>query len=280
MPPKKDDKKEGSRDIKSSLRQAKLPNGSPLLLDDEQNSLALLIEQARYELNCGSPLVAQGYLDQAMRIDDDEPLVRIERGVCKVRQSLSLEALENVDPVLLENPRHPLALHVKADALYHLGDFEHALVYYHRGLRYSTQDPEIFRLGIRRAVKAIKNAIGPKVTRYFDTMAPVVEEVPQHVLAQPPHMISSFTPDEKKSMPKEASSSKPFLGNMYKEQQYLKRLQHTAKQVGLVKVAKEANTGLKFFDTREEFWRQHTPLYVQKTELKEKFNQSVTLRTP
>ena len=28
-----------------------------------------------------------------------------------------------------------------------------------------------------------------QVTRYFDTMAPVVEEVPQHVLAQPPHMI-------------------------------------------------------------------------------------------
>jgi hypothetical protein len=49
--------------------------------------------------------VAQGYLDQAMKIDDSEPLVRIERGVCKVRQSLSLEALENVDPVLSENPR-------------------------------------------------------------------------------------------------------------------------------------------------------------------------------
>ena len=32
--------------------------------------------------------------------------------------------------------RHPLALHVKADALYHLGNFEHALVYYHRGLRF------------------------------------------------------------------------------------------------------------------------------------------------
>ena len=83
----------------------------------------------------------------------------------KVRQSQSLEALENVDPVLNDNPRweilmavrrrlmdgwmrnmsivdllkmarHPLALHVKADALYHLGNFEHALVYYHRGLRF------------------------------------------------------------------------------------------------------------------------------------------------
>ena len=37
---------------------------------------------------------------------------------------------------LLKMARHPLALHVKADALYHLGNFEHALVYYHRGLRF------------------------------------------------------------------------------------------------------------------------------------------------
>ena len=64
-------------------------------------------------------------------------------------------------------------------------------------------------------------------------MADVVREVPQHVLAQPPHIISSFTQEEKKSMPKvsfsfyspilivfvkqEASSSKPFLGSMYNE---------------------------------------------------------------
>ena len=36
--------------------------------------------------------------------------------------------------------------------------------------RYSTQDPEIFRLGIRRAVKAIKNAIGPKVFQFVIEM--------------------------------------------------------------------------------------------------------------
>ena len=35
----------GLKDIKSSLRGAKLPNGQPMLLDEEQNSLALLIEQ-------------------------------------------------------------------------------------------------------------------------------------------------------------------------------------------------------------------------------------------
>ena len=82
--------------------------------------------------------------------------------------------------------------------------------------------------------------------------------------------------------------------------QYLKRLQYTAKKMtGLNKVAKEANKGLKFLDTRytqfkymqkvisclcskfsfflivrEEFWRQHTPLYVQKAEQMEKFGLS------
>ncbi len=53
-----------------------------------------------------------------------------------MRLSRALEALEDVDPVLNDNAKHPLALHVKADALYHLGNFEHALVFYQRGLRY------------------------------------------------------------------------------------------------------------------------------------------------
>ena len=39
--------------------------------------------------------------------------------------------------------RHPLALHVKADALYHLGNFEHALVYYHRGLRFEEKNRKL-----------------------------------------------------------------------------------------------------------------------------------------
>ena len=71
--------------------------------------------------------------------------MRIERGVCLVRQylplqvkervpgtstsffrykyqnqvlvssSLPLQALDNVNPVLEQNPRHPLALHVKVE---------------------------------------------------------------------------------------------------------------------------------------------------------------------
>ena len=58
------------------------------------------------------------------------------------------------------------------------------------------------REGLRGRGGGIDEATLMQVISYFDTMADVVREVPQHVLAQPPHIISSFTQEEKKSMPK------------------------------------------------------------------------------
>lgn len=54
-----------------------------------------------------------------------------------------------------------LAIFQKAESLYHLGDFEHSLMYYHRGLRLR---PELegFRLGVQKAQEAIENTIGRK----------------------------------------------------------------------------------------------------------------------
>lgn len=50
----------------------------------------------------------------------------------------------------------------KAEALYHLGDFEHALMYYHRGLRIRPEMQE-FRLGVQKSKEAIENTIGSKM---------------------------------------------------------------------------------------------------------------------
>jgi hypothetical protein len=54
-----------------------------------------------------------------------------------------------------------LAIFQKAESLYHLGDFEHSLMYYHRGLRLRP-DLEGFRLGVQKAQEAIENIIGSK----------------------------------------------------------------------------------------------------------------------
>lgn len=49
----------------------------------------------------------------------------------------------------------------KAEALYQKGDFETALMYYHRGHRLRPELQE-FRLGIQKSQEAINNSIGSK----------------------------------------------------------------------------------------------------------------------
>merc|ERR1712156_1054743 len=51
------------------------------------------------------------------------------------------------------------ALCMKAEALYQKGDFESALVYYHRGNKLRPELQE-FRLGIQKCQEAIDNSIG------------------------------------------------------------------------------------------------------------------------
>ena len=53
-------------------------------------------------------------------------------------------------------------LYQKAEALYSMGDFEYALMYYHRGYKLRPELDE-FRLGIQKAQEAIDNAIGGMV---------------------------------------------------------------------------------------------------------------------
>ena len=55
-------------------------------------------------------------------------------------------------------------LYQKAEALYQMGNFEHALVYYHRGNKIR-QDKHEFVLGIHKAQEAIENSIGSEEER-------------------------------------------------------------------------------------------------------------------
>jgi len=57
------------------------------------------------------------------------------------------------------NPDLSAGMFQKAEALYHLGDFEHSLMFYHRGLRLRPE-MTMFRLGVQKAQEAIENTIG------------------------------------------------------------------------------------------------------------------------
>lgn len=276
----------GIKDVKTSLRRARMPAkkdaGGTILLDEEGNQLATFMEQAKYELGRGNAALAKVYLDKAVCMDPAELLVLIERGKCLVKMGQPRNALLDVDPVLKDNPYHAMALLVKADALYQLSDFEHSLVYYHRGLKHSTQDTEVFRLGIRRAEEAVDNSIGSKVKDYFDNISPLVlDNIPTSIFQEPWDNIADTgkkvnTKDtgkkkdnaaDKKEKRRKAiekkEARKAVLGPMYREVVFLEQLASNATDVGLGKVAREANEAIGFLKAREDFWRQHNPIAVK-----------------
>lgn len=58
------------------------------------------------------------------------------------------------------------AIFCKAEALYHLGDFEMSLVYYHRGMKIRPEFDH-FRQGVQKAKEAIKNILKSKFPFYI-----------------------------------------------------------------------------------------------------------------
>jgi len=57
---------------------------------------------------------------------------------------------------------HTQGLYQKAEVLYSMGDFEYALMFYHRGHKIRPELHE-FTLGIQKAQEAINNSIGSKL---------------------------------------------------------------------------------------------------------------------
>lgn len=83
-------------------------------------------------------------------------------------------ALEDAETALGLRKNYIPALYQKAEAFYHLGNFEYSLMYYHRGLQLRPL-LENFRLGVQKAQEAIINTIGPTIK-----LAPIAEQCKEH----------------------------------------------------------------------------------------------------
>ena len=117
-----------------------------------------------------------------MQLNPDDPSSLIERAACHVGLQQFEEALEDTNKALkMKNYLRRLpckGLYIKGDALYNLGNFEHALVFYYRALKRSASnnEEEAVRNRISRATKAIDNAIGIKASRHFMAMPAVLNK--------------------------------------------------------------------------------------------------------
>ncbi|KAJ3044276.1 Tetratricopeptide repeat protein 25 [Rhizophlyctis rosea] len=83
----------------------------------------------------------------------------VARSKCYLQLGDAQAALEDANSALKEDGDFFKGIFQKAEALYATGDFEMALVYYHRGNKLRPELNE-FRLGIQKAREAIDNSIG------------------------------------------------------------------------------------------------------------------------
>lgn len=75
-------------------------------------------------------------------------------------------ALEDAEDSLKENKLYHKGLYQKAEVLYSKGDFEHALMYYHRGHKIRPELRE-FVLGIQKAQEAVNNSVGSTLVAFL-----------------------------------------------------------------------------------------------------------------
>ncbi|KAI8837271.1 hypothetical protein BJ741DRAFT_604269 [Chytriomyces cf. hyalinus JEL632] len=216
-----------------------------------------------------------------MRLGDKN--CHVARSKCYLQLGDSQAALEDADMALKEDPEYFKGVFQKAEALYAKGDFEMALVFYHRGNKLRPELDE-FRLGIQKAREAIDNSIGNP--RDYKFQAP---QGIKFTAALSGGSSSAGTKTASHVAPsaaakRDGSSSgknvKQLLGELYADREYLEQLYNDRDFVnnpndGIIEVVSDA---LNYLETRTEFWRQQKPIYARRKEHSKVIVKAITAR--
>eukprot|EP00049_Salpingoeca_infusionum_P018902 m.359245 g.359245 ORF g.359245 m.359245 type:complete len:550 (+) comp18489_c0_seq1:220-1869(+) len=204
------------------------------------------------------------------------------RSKCYLKLGNPAQALEDAESALAEDKTLIKGLFAKAEALYFKGDFEFALVFYHRGQQ-MRPDMKDFQLGVQKAREAIDNAIGSTelcqltadgdLSLYYEGLAYAAPKGKggKTAPAAKPKRDKKSARGKKKAAP-QTGTVRQLLGELYADRAYLEELMNDpSMELGSGPDVKSlASSGLQFLDTRTEFWRQQKPMYVRVNEQKKK----------
>ena len=83
----------------------------------------------------------------------------VARSKCYIHIGDPESALKDADECIKDDKTYHKGIYQRAEALYQMGNFEHGLIFFHRG---HALRPELdqFRLGIQKCQEAIENSVG------------------------------------------------------------------------------------------------------------------------
>ena len=230
----------------------------------------------------GDLLLQRGCFHEAVDIYSKALEIRPEDKHCLVSRSrcyiqIGSPELGLLDAVssLKDNPEFFKGIYLKAEAMYAQGDFEQALLFYHRGNKLRPELSE-FRIGIQKAQEAIDNSIGDakrmkiKVPEKLRKNWALYQEkekptTPQSQLDGKSVSDKVSTKSSIKKPEFSATMESKLLGELYDDKVYLAGLlqDRDFKDYPDENIHKLVNDGLRYLNTRLDFWRQQNPLYAR-----------------
>ncbi|KAM7387351.1 hypothetical protein PAMA_009801 [Pampus argenteus] len=205
----------------------------------------------------------------------------VGRSKCYLKMGKSEDALRDAEASLEGDETYFEGLYQKAEALYHMGEFEFALVFYHRGQKLRPQIQE-FRLGIQKAQEAIENSVGSPSSVKLKLKGDLSFLQKDEERALPITAIQHLTTEKKKQtqkIPKSEKTTRQLLGEFYSDKKYLETL---LKDEDLVKSKTKdgerlqdvIKSCLSYLDNCTEFWCQEKPLCTRERDPKKNHRHS------
>ncbi|XP_060553244.1 outer dynein arm-docking complex subunit 4-like isoform X4 [Ruditapes philippinarum] len=221
---------------------------------------------------------------KALELKPDDKQCLVIRSKCYLQLGNAEASLADAEKALEkdkdEQQEVPVkGLFQKAEALYQKGDFETALIFYHRGNKLRPELQE-FRLGIQKCQEAINNSIGQPESVKLEANKGDMSYFYKQEEAKKQQKTSYSKPIAKKEERKErdapkgsadAKTVKQLLGELYGDKEYLEKLLKDQSLTGNSKrndmsreIKDKVCDGLEYLYKRADFWRQQKPMYARK----------------
>ncbi|XP_021483158.1 outer dynein arm-docking complex subunit 4 [Meriones unguiculatus] len=227
---------------------------------------------------CGDYAKAAQSFSNALHLQSGDKNCLVARSKCYLKMGDLEKSLKDAEASLQSDPTFCKGILQKAETLYTMGDFEFALVFYHRG--YKLRPDREFKVGIQKAQEAINNSVGSpssiklenKGDLSFLSKQAESKKAQQKPLPMKLLYYNKHEPKRKGSL-KSEKTVRQLLGELYVDKEYLEKLLLDEDLIkGTIKhgltVEDLIMSGINYLDTRSNFWRQQKPIYARERDRK------------
>ncbi|XP_004685008.1 PREDICTED: tetratricopeptide repeat protein 25 [Condylura cristata] len=229
---------------------------------------------------CGEFAKAAQSFSNALHLQNGDKNCLVARSKCFLKMGELENSLKDAEASLHADPTFCKGILQKAETLYTMGDFEFALVFYHRG--YKLRPDREFKVGIQKAQEAINNSVGSPSSVKLENKGDLsflskqaesmkAQQKPQLVMRQ--HLQQPKREYKRKASLKNEKIVRQLLGELYVDKEYLEKLLLDEDLIkGTIRhgltVEDLIMTGINYLDTRSNFWRQQKPIYARERDRK------------